>query len=66
MAAAILTLRDRPELGRELSDAGALLYDRLFTMEAFARSVGAVYAALTPRNGNLTPSVWPPVEEGGR
>jgi glycosyltransferase involved in cell wall biosynthesis len=66
IAAAILTLRERPELGRELSDAGALLYDRLFTMEAFARSVGALYAALTPRDGNLTPSVWPPIEEGGR
>jgi glycosyltransferase involved in cell wall biosynthesis len=66
IAAAIVTLLDDPELGKELSAAGAALYDRLFTMDAFARSVGSLYAALTPRDGNLTPSAWPPVEEGGR
>jgi glycosyltransferase involved in cell wall biosynthesis len=66
IAAAILALVDRPEIGSELSEAGAVLYDRLFTMEAFARSVGSLYAALTPRHRNMTPSIWPPVEEGGR
>jgi glycosyltransferase involved in cell wall biosynthesis len=66
IAAAVLMLLDRPELRCELSEAGAALYDRLFTMEAFARSVGSLYAALTPRDGNMTPSVWPPLEEGGR
>ena len=63
---AIRKLADRPETGRELADAGAILYERMFSMEAFARSVGSLYAALTPRDRNMTPSVWPPVEEGRR
>jgi glycosyltransferase involved in cell wall biosynthesis len=66
IAAAILTLLDRPEMRRELSEAGAILYNRLFTMEAFARSFGRLYAALTPPGGKMTPSVWPSVKEGGR
>jgi glycosyltransferase involved in cell wall biosynthesis len=66
IASAVITLQDQPDLGVALSNAGATLYDRLFTMEAFARSVGSLYAALTPRDGNMTPSVWPPVEESGR
>ena len=53
-------------MGAALSDAGALLYDRLFTMEAFARSVGGLYAALTPLPAQATPSAWPPLEERGR
>ena len=63
IADAIATLIDQPELGGELSAAGAVLYDRMFTMEAFARSIGSLYAALTPRQGNIAPSVWPPVQE---
>jgi glycosyltransferase involved in cell wall biosynthesis len=64
--AAIQTMIDNPDLGRELSAEGAALYDRLFTMEAFARSIGSLYAALTPPGGNMKPSVTPPVEQGGR
>ncbi|WP_428489959.1 glycosyltransferase family 4 protein [Rhodopila sp.] len=63
IADAIATLIDQPELGAEWSAAGAALYQRLFTMEAFARSVGAIYASLTPRQGGSSRSVWPPVQE---
>jgi glycosyltransferase involved in cell wall biosynthesis len=63
IAGAIVRLIDHPELGAELSAAGEALYDRLFTMEAFAASVGSLYAALTPRDRNMSPSVWPPVQE---
>lgn len=66
IAGAIATLIDNPDLGRELSAAGAVLYERLFTMDAFARSVGSLYQALTPRDGTRTPSVTPPIEEGMR
>ena len=66
ITAAIVKLHDHPDLGIQISASGAALYERLFTMEAFARSVGSLYAAMTPRNGNMTPSVWPPVEEGRR
>jgi glycosyltransferase involved in cell wall biosynthesis len=66
IAAAILALADRPELGSGLADAGKQLYERLFTMEAFARSVESLYEMLTPRDGPATSSIWPPVEEGGR
>lgn len=63
IAAAITSLIDRPELRAELAETGMTLYERLFTMEAFAASVGSLYAALTPRDRNLSPSVWPPVQE---
>lgn len=66
IAAAILALADRPELGSGLAEAGKLLYERLFTMEAFARSVESLYETLTPRDGPTTSSMWPSVEEGGR
>jgi glycosyltransferase involved in cell wall biosynthesis len=66
IARAILTLREHPAVAHELSDAGAALYNRLFTMDAFARSFGLLYASLTPGNGNLAPPVWPTIEEGGR
>jgi glycosyltransferase involved in cell wall biosynthesis len=62
IATAIVRLLDQPGLRAELSAAGVRLYRRLFTMEAFAASVGSVYAALTPR-GRMTPSPWPPVQE---
>jgi glycosyltransferase involved in cell wall biosynthesis len=63
IAAAITRLIDQPEIGRQLSVSGAALYDRLFTMEAFARSVASLYAALTPRDETIAPSAWPPVQE---
>lgn len=66
IGSAIRKLIDTPALGAALSDAGAALYERLFTMDAFARAVGNVYAALTPRDGKPRPAAWPPVEEGGR
>jgi glycosyltransferase involved in cell wall biosynthesis len=66
IVAAVLTLIEQPDLRRDLSDAGAVLYDRLFTMEAFAQSLGRLYAAMTPGDKKMTPPVWPPVEEGGR
>lgn len=66
IVSAILTLLENPVIGRELSEAGAALYDRLFTMEAFAQSLGRLYAALAPADGKMAPPVWPPVEEGGR
>jgi glycosyltransferase involved in cell wall biosynthesis len=62
IATAIVRLLDQPGLRAELSAAGVRLYRRLFTMEAFAASVGSLYAALTPRD-RMTPSPWPPVQE---
>lgn len=66
IARAITTLIDQPETRTELAAAGAVLYERLFTMDAFARSMGSLYAALTPRDGNMRSSVWPPIQEEGR
>jgi glycosyltransferase involved in cell wall biosynthesis len=66
IAGAILTLLDHPEMGRELSDAGLRLYERLFTMEAFGRSIESLYEMLTPRAGTTTSAVWPSVEGGRR
>ncbi len=65
IANAIATLIDRPDVRGRLSTAGAALYDRLFTMEAFARSVGVLYATLTPDSGHRARPVSPPVQEGG-
>jgi glycosyltransferase involved in cell wall biosynthesis len=48
ITAAIATLMDDPALHRRLAAEGSSLYQRLFTMDAFARAVGALYAALTP------------------
>jgi glycosyltransferase involved in cell wall biosynthesis len=50
IAASIATLIDQPDLRRHLAENGTALYERLFTMDAFARSIGALYAALTPRD----------------
>jgi glycosyltransferase involved in cell wall biosynthesis len=66
IAGAIVALADRPELGVELSAAGSALYERLFTMEAFAQSVASIYATLMRRPETMTTSVLPPVREGGR
>ncbi len=66
IAEAIATLMDCPDLRNDLAAAGVALYDRLFTMEAFARSIGSLYATLTPNTGRERRAVWPPVQEGGR
>jgi len=63
IAAAITTLMDEPKIRHELAAAGAALYDRLFTMDAFVRSVASLYAALAPRDPNMRCSAWPPVQE---
>jgi glycosyltransferase involved in cell wall biosynthesis len=61
ITAAITTLIDQPDLRRRLAENGAALYQGHFTMEAFARSIGALYAALTPRE-----AISPSAEAGGR
>lgn len=48
IAAAILTLMDDAALRARLAEAGSVLYEQLFTMEAFARAIGGIYAALAP------------------
>jgi glycosyltransferase involved in cell wall biosynthesis len=63
IAAAIIKLIDTPALGRQIASAGSALYQRLFTMEAFARSVGSLYAMLTPRGAMPDAPVWPSVQE---
>jgi len=63
IATAITRLLDTPELGGELSEAGKALYERLFTMHAFATSIGSLYAALTPPGRDVRSSVWPPARE---
>jgi glycosyltransferase involved in cell wall biosynthesis len=63
IAAAIIELIDQPATGRSIAAAGSALYDRLFTMEAFARSVGSLYAMLTPQDAGAGAPVWPPVQE---
>jgi glycosyltransferase involved in cell wall biosynthesis len=63
IAAAIINLIDHPALGRRIAAAGSALYQRLFTMEAFARSVGSLYAMLTPRDAKPDVPVWPSVQE---
>lgn len=50
IATAITSLMDQPELRQILAEKGSALYQRLFTMEAFARSIGSLYAMLTPRD----------------
>ena len=66
IAAAIVLLHDNGQIGKDLSAAGAALYDRLFTMDAFAQAIGSLYASLMSRDGRLIPPVWPRIEEGGR
>lgn len=63
IAEAIASLIDRPQLGAELAASGAILYRRLFTMEAFAASIRSLYATLTSRGRDITPSVLPPVRQ---
>ena len=66
IAAAIATLSDQPEVGRTLSVQGTALYQRLFTMEAFAGSMGALYAMLTPRDANRPRSMQEARDDSGR
>jgi glycosyltransferase involved in cell wall biosynthesis len=49
IAAAIATLIEQPDLRRHLAASGSALYQRLFTMDAFVRSLGGLYATLTRR-----------------
>jgi glycosyltransferase involved in cell wall biosynthesis len=63
IADAITRLMDDPAIGRTIAIGGSALYERLFTMEAFARSVGSLYATLTPREPNPSAPIWPPVQE---
>ena len=66
IAAAIATLSDQPEVGRTLSARGTGLYQRLFTMQAFAGSMGALYAMLTPRDANRPRSMQEARDDSGR
>lgn len=52
ITAAIVTLIDEPDLRRTLAKNGRALYERLFTMDAFAGAFGRLYAALTPRDAD--------------
>ena len=63
IARAIATLIDHPDLGNALATAGEALYQRLFTMDAFARSVSSLYATLTPRIDVSASIASPSIEE---
>ena len=63
IAEAIAKLTDQPAIGRGLAAGGSALYERLFTMQAFARSVGSLYAMLAPRDAKPGTPLWPPVQE---
>jgi glycosyltransferase involved in cell wall biosynthesis len=49
IAGAITALVEQPDLRRRLAASGAALYHRLFTMDAFVRSLGGLYATLARR-----------------
>jgi hypothetical protein len=49
----VAALIDRPALRRALAANGAELYRRLFTMDAFAGSIGGLYAMLAPGGGSV-------------
>jgi glycosyltransferase involved in cell wall biosynthesis len=49
LSAAIATLRDDPALQASLSSEGLALYERDFTMNAFATGISAIYAVLDRR-----------------
>lgn len=46
IAAAIAELADEPAIRMHLSESGAYLYQQLFTMDSFARTVGSIYTDL--------------------
>lgn len=64
ITAAIETLMDQPELRHRLAERGSVIYDRLFTMDAFVRSISALYARLTSRTTRIGQPAWP-VQEAG-
>jgi glycosyltransferase involved in cell wall biosynthesis len=64
IAAAIVRLIDQPAAGRAIATGGSALYQRLFTMEAFARSVGSLYAMLVRSDATPGTPLWQPVREG--
>ncbi|HQT76012.1 MAG: hypothetical protein B7Z80_03740 [Rhodospirillales bacterium 20-64-7] len=57
IAEAILALIDDPAMGRALATEGSALYQRLFTMDAFARAIGTFYSALIPAGNEPEGSV---------
>ncbi len=63
IAAAIIRLIDQPATGRAIADGGSALYQRLFTMEAFARSVGSLYAMLMRSDVRPDTPILQPVQE---
>jgi len=46
-----------------LLTAGSALYERLFTMQAFARSIGSLYAVLMSHDVSPATPVQSPVQE---
>ncbi len=65
IADAIAALIDDPAGRKSLAANGAAIYQRLFTMDAFVRSIGSIYAALAPRDTNQRQLMWPPAQEVG-
>lgn len=63
--AAIATLIESPPTVESLAANGAAIYQRLFTMDAFVRSVGSLYMALTPEHGAGRRSAWPSLRQAG-
>ncbi len=65
IAGAIARMIDEPQIGVALAANGSALYHRLFTMEAFVKSMGSLYATLTPRDTLKRSSASPAVQEAG-
>lgn len=63
---AITALIDSPATCAELAANGEAIYRRLFTMDAFAQSIGSLYAALTQRNSTGCRSMASPVQQAGK
>lgn len=66
IAAAIGELIDEPAMRAAISDAGLDIYQRLFTMESFARTMGEIYAAVASNDRVKPSSHGLPIEEGQR
>jgi glycosyltransferase involved in cell wall biosynthesis len=62
IAAAIVALADDRALGAHLAEAGSALYQRLFTMDAFARAIGGLYGAMSSTDGPMARPVLPAEE----
>jgi glycosyltransferase involved in cell wall biosynthesis len=63
IAEKIVRLIDQPATGRAIAAGGSALYQRLFTMDAFACSVGSLYAMLTRSDVKPGAPLWQPVPE---